>query len=57
MIIDIFAIIGMVWTFFTVLAMITPTRHAKVKQGLAGFWEKLGYWADRIGLQFKSDKD
>lgn len=44
-----------IWcTFWTVMSLITPSRTERLRSTM---WHKLGHLADRIGIQFKSDKD
>lgn len=43
------------WTIcWTLLGLITPTRAKRMRNS---FWEKVGHVADRLGIQFKSEKD
>jgi len=46
---------GGCWLYFwTVVAIVSPTKHKKYRSGM---WDWLGGVADRFGLQIKDPKD
>ena len=48
---NILAILGAVYALATAVALVTPTGKDDA------FLDKIGKWADRIGLQIKSPKE
>lgn len=48
------AIIGYIYVFFTILALVSPSKHARIRSGV---WDFIGAIADRVGLKLKKTKE
>jgi len=48
------ALVGYIYVFFTVLALVSPSKHARIRKG---WWDFIGAVSDRIGLKLKKTKE